>query len=66
MSEDADLLYEIVEEAMRRRRLQAWCPIPEDFAALESMAEETGQPLNALLDDAVRLLLERRAGSKSA
>jgi hypothetical protein len=60
MREDADLLDTIVGDAMRRRRLQAWCPSPADFAALESIAEETGQTLNELLDQALRLLLERR------
>ena len=61
LREDAELLDEIVEDAMRRRRLQAWCPSPEDFAALEAMIEETGHSLNELLDEALRLLLERRA-----
>ena len=60
MREDADLLDAIVEDAMRKRRLQAWCPSPDDFAALESMAEETRRSLNELLDEALRLLLERR------
>jgi hypothetical protein len=60
MREDAELLDEIVEDAMRRRRLQAWCPSPADFAALESIAEETGRSLNELLDEALHLLLERR------
>ena len=41
MREDAELLDAIVEDAMRRRRLQAWRPRPEDFAALEAIAEET-------------------------
>jgi hypothetical protein len=61
LREDADLLDEIVEDAMRRRRMEAWCPGPEDFAALEAMIEETGRSLNELLDEALRLLLERRA-----
>jgi hypothetical protein len=61
LREDAELLDEIVEDAMRRRRMQAWCPSPEDFAALEAMIEETGRSLNELLDEALRLLLERRA-----
>jgi hypothetical protein len=60
MREDAELLDAIVADAMRKRRLQAWCPSPEDFAALESMAEETGRSLNELLDEALHLLLERR------
>jgi Ribbon-helix-helix protein, copG family len=60
MPEDAELLDAVVEDAMRKRRLQAWCPSPEDFAALESMAEETGRSLSELLDEALRLLLERR------
>jgi hypothetical protein len=30
MREDAELLDAIVEDAMRRRRLQAWCPTSED------------------------------------
>jgi hypothetical protein len=60
MTEDAGLLDAIVEDAMRRRRLQAWCPGPEDFAGLEAMAEETGRPLNELLDEALRQLLEQR------
>ena len=59
MREDAEVLDAIVEEAMKRRRLQAWCPSSEDFAALESMAEETGRSLNELLDEALHLLLER-------
>jgi hypothetical protein len=46
MREDAELLDAIVEDAMRRRRLQSWCPRPDDFAALETMAEETGRSLN--------------------
>ena len=54
----------IVEDAMRDRRMQAWRPSPENFAALESMAENTGRTLNELLDEAVRLLLER--GQKPA
>lgn len=61
MREDAELLDAIVEDAMRRRRLQAWCPRSQDFAALEAMAEETGQSLNELLDQALHLLLERRS-----
>jgi hypothetical protein len=61
MREDAELLDAIVADAMRKRRLQAWCPRPDDFAALEAMAEETGRSLNDLLDEALRLLLERRA-----
>jgi hypothetical protein len=60
LREDAELLDEIVEDAMRRRRMQAWCPSPKDFAALEAMIEETGRSLNELLDEALRLLLERR------
>ena len=60
MREDADLLDAIVEEAMRRRRLQAWCPRPDAFSALEAMAAETGRSLNELLDQALKLLLERR------
>jgi hypothetical protein len=60
MREDADLLDAIVEDAMRRRRLQAWCPSPDDFTALEAIAEETGRSLNELLDEALHLLLERR------
>ena len=61
MREDAELLDAIVEDSMRRRRLQAWCPSPEDFAALESIAEATGQTINELLDEALHLLLERWA-----
>src|SRR5438270_14059154 len=60
MREDAELLDEIVQDAMRRRRLQAWCPSPDDFAALELIAEETGRSLDQLLDEALHLLLERR------
>lgn len=60
MREDAELLDAIVEDAMRRRRLQAWCPRSEEFATLEAIAEETGRPLNDLLDEALHLLLERR------
>jgi hypothetical protein len=60
MREDAELLDAIVEDAMRKRRLQAWCSSPDDFVALESMAETTGQSLNELLDEALHLLLERR------
>jgi hypothetical protein len=60
MGEDAGLLDAIVEDAMRKRRLQARCPTPADFAVLESIAEETGQTLNEWLDEALRLLLERR------
>jgi signal transduction histidine kinase len=59
MREDAELLDAIVEDAMRRRRLQAGRPRPEDFAALEAITEETGRPLNELLDEALHLLLER-------
>jgi hypothetical protein len=59
MREDAELLDVIVADAMRRRRLQAWCPNSEDFAALETLAEETGRSLNELLDEALHLLLHR-------
>lgn len=66
MREDAELLDAIVEDAMRRRRLGAWCPRSEDFAALEAMAEETGRPLNELLDEALHLLLERRSQQQAS
>ena len=56
MRDDAELMDEIVEDAMRRRQVSAWLPSKEDFAALEEMAEETGRPLHALLDEALRLL----------
>src|SRR5689334_8114137 len=66
MREDAELLDEIVEDAMRRRRLQAWRPRSEDFAALEAISEETGRPLNDLLDEALHLLLERQGQQRSS
>lgn len=50
----------IVEDAMRARRLSAWRPCPEDFAALEAMAEKTGRSLPSLLDEALRLFLSQR------
>jgi hypothetical protein len=46
MRQDAELLDAILEDAMRPRRLQAWSPPPEDFAALEAMAAKTGRSLN--------------------
>lgn len=58
MREDADLLDEIVKDAMRTRQLQAWRPSAEKFDILESMIVETDRPLVALLDEALRLLLE--------
>jgi hypothetical protein len=57
MQEYADELDEIVEEAMRRREISGWLPNHDDFAALEALSEATGQPLSALLDEALRLLL---------
>jgi hypothetical protein len=60
MREDAELLDAIVEDAMRRRMLQAWCPSPKALAALEALSEETGRSLNELLDAAMHLLLQRR------
>ena len=48
-----------------RNGLARW-PSPDEFAALEAMAEETGRSLNELLDEAVRLLLKQRAGSPPA
>jgi hypothetical protein len=59
MREDAELLDAIVEDAMRDRRMQTLRPRPENFAALEKMAEATGRPLNALLDEALQLLLRQ-------
>lgn len=48
----------IVEDAMRNRRMDALRPSPENFAALERLAEATGRPANALLDEALGLLFE--------
>ena len=59
MRDFAEELDAIVEDAMRTRRLQAWRPSPEDFAVLESITAATGKPLEALLDDALRLLLQQ-------
>lgn len=56
MREAPEELDQIVEDAMRDRRLQAWRPGREDFAVLESMAEKSGRSLSELLDEAVRLL----------
>ena len=60
MRDYADELDEIVEHAMRRRRIEAWQPNAADFKALEAISQATGQPLTALLDEALRLFLERQ------
>jgi hypothetical protein len=52
-------LDKIAEDAMRDRRMQAWRPSPEDFAALESISAATGQSLNALLDESLRLHMKQ-------
>lgn len=59
MRDDADLMDEIVADAMRNRQISGWRPNKEDFAALEAMMEAAGQPLNVLLDEALRLLLRQ-------
>ena len=59
MSDHAELMDQIVENAMRIRELHAWRPNDEDFAVLASITEATGQPLNELLDEALRLLLQQ-------
>jgi len=59
MSNDAELMDQIVEHAMRIRVLHGWRPSDEDFARLESITEATGQPVNELLDEALRLLLRQ-------
>jgi hypothetical protein len=66
MQEDAELLDQIVAEAMMRRRVSAWCPSLEDFTILEAMAEESGRPLNELLDEALCLLFEKRGRKPTA
>jgi hypothetical protein len=59
MSDDVELMDQIVEHAMRIRELHGWRPSDEDFAVLTSITEATGQPLNELLDEALRLLLQQ-------
>jgi hypothetical protein len=58
MRDGAEELDEIVEEAMMRRQISAWVPRAEDFAVLEAMIEATGRPLNALLDEALHMLVQ--------
>ena len=59
MSDASEELDIIVRDAMRARWIQSWQPSPEGFSALESLVEATGQPLNILLDEALRLLLQQ-------
>lgn len=54
----AEELDEIVEEAMRRRRISAWLPSADDFEMLGWVSVESGRPLTALLDEALRAWLE--------
>lgn len=60
MREDAELLDEIVADAMRQRQIQAWHPSPDDFAALEAIANTTGKTVQDVLNDAVRHFLDQR------
>jgi hypothetical protein len=60
MREDARLVDAVVEDALTRGTLQAGCPSPEAFPALEALSGETGRSLNELLDEALHLLLVRR------
>ena len=59
LQEDAELLDEIVADAMRQRQVAAWRPRPEDFAALEAIATATNRTLYDVLDEAVRLLISQ-------
>ena len=59
LRDDAEILDRIVDDAMRSRRISAWLPGKEDFAALVAMTEETGRSLHELLDEALRLLLRQ-------
>jgi hypothetical protein len=54
--EDADLLDQVVAEAMRSRQLQAWRPSDEDFAALEAIAAATNRTVPDVLNEAILLL----------
>lgn len=53
LRDDADVLDEIVRDAMRRRQISAWLPRDEDFETLEWVCAETGRSLNDLLDEAL-------------
>jgi hypothetical protein len=56
MREDADLLDQVVAEAMRIRQLQARRPSDEDFAALEAIAAATNRTVPDVLNEAILLL----------
>jgi len=60
MREDAEILDQIVADAMRSRQIQAWHPSQEDFEALEAIAAKTNRPLQNVLNEAVRLLIRQR------
>jgi hypothetical protein len=62
MQEDAELLDEVVADAMRLRRIQAWHPSKDDFAALEAIANIPGQTIQDVLNEAVRYFLHQRYG----
>jgi isopentenyl phosphate kinase len=59
LREDAELLDQIVADAMRQRQISAWRPRPEDFAALEAIAVATNRTIYDVLDEAVRLLISQ-------
>jgi hypothetical protein len=60
MQEDAELLDQMVADAMRQRQIQAWHPSQEDFTALEAIAEATGRTVQDVLNDAVHHFLKHR------
>ncbi len=59
MRDSAELLDEIVADAMIDRQIQAWRPSRKDFAALEAFAAGTGCSLPDLLNEALRDFLSR-------
>ena len=59
MRDSADLLDEIVADAMIDRQMQAWRPSQKDFAALASLAAAPGRSLPDLLNEALRDFLSR-------
>lgn len=58
MRDDAELLDEIVEDAMRRRQVSGWLPSKQDFETLEWVCGETGRSLYDLLDEALNAWLQ--------
>lgn len=57
MRDDAELMDEIVAEAMRNRRTSGWSLDAPTFGAVEAIASATGRTFYDVLSDAVRIYL---------